>query len=115
MPDFHTRVDAFRTAFRPLVDATPKEHIGMPFGQKDEASRKITHSFMERVLGSTRRDFPFAFKQMRGIICFTDVPILVLAASADKPSRERVISLPNMQGARRTQVSPNRTNFSDYS
>ncbi|XP_019624894.1 PREDICTED: ATP-dependent DNA helicase Q-like SIM isoform X1 [Branchiostoma belcheri] len=38
-------------------------------------------------------------------------PILALTASADIPSRERVISLLNMQGAQRIHVSPNKENI----
>ncbi|XP_066272590.1 ATP-dependent DNA helicase RecQ-like [Branchiostoma lanceolatum] len=40
-----------------------------------------------------------------------DTPILALTASADTQSRERVISLLNMQGARRITVSPNKENI----
>lgn len=43
--------------------------------------------------------------------CFTGIPILALTASADTQSRERVISMLNMQGARRIHVSPNRENI----
>ncbi|KAI8511020.1 hypothetical protein Bbelb_119360 [Branchiostoma belcheri] len=39
------------------------------------------------------------------------IPILALTASADRPSRDRVISLLNMQGAQRIVVSPNKTNI----
>ncbi|XP_078656949.1 putative ATP-dependent DNA helicase Q1 [Branchiostoma floridae x Branchiostoma belcheri] len=40
-----------------------------------------------------------------------DTPIVALTASADTQSRERVISLLNMQGAKRISVSPNRQNI----
>ena len=45
------------------------------------------------------------------LVCCPDTPVLALTASADMASRDRVIKILHMEGAKRVTVSPNRSNI----